>query len=208
MRAYIYCSYKFSPVGFQIGTITYNAAQKDFYVPNKDKLDDFVVKAFEEGFVRKVYGLIPDSRKYIFLVKKLQKNNVTDQNEGTIDFYMNFAFEFDNFNDFNNFCGNFNELLETETAADRCAKFIVPDRNVEDFALKIKADAFNKFIREMLNASSGRQGDEKIYVEVISSKTEKDKLQKTFGYDFEKVDERRFCYSDSKKKMAPSSLVR
>lgn len=200
MRAYIYCSYKFSPVGFQIGTIKYDAAQKNFYIPTKDKLDDFVVNAFEQGFVSKVYGLIPAGRKYIFLVKKLQRNDVEDPNEGTIDFYMNFAFEFDTFDEFNNFRGNFNELLEDGTAADKCAEFIVPDRNVETFALKIDANTFNKFIREMLRSSGGRQVDKRIFVEVISSKTEANKLQKTFGHDFEKVAEKKFCYPAREKK--------
>ena len=200
MRAYVYCSYKFSPVGFQIGTIKYDAAQKNFYVPTKDKLDNFVIKAFEEGFVRKVYGLIPDSGKYIFLVKKLQKRDVEDPNEGMIDIYMNFAFEFDNFNDYNNFCGNFNELLEAETAADECARFIVPDRLIETFALKIDAEAFNKFIKEMLSTSSGRQVDKKIFVEVISAKLDKSKLQEIFGRDFGKVEEKKFVYPAEKKK--------
>lgn len=199
MRAYVYCSYKFSPVGFQIGTIKYDAAQKNFYVPTKNNLDNFVVKAFEEGFVRKVYGLIPNSDKYIFLVKKLQQNNVDDSNEGMIDIYMNFAFEFDNFDDFNNFCGNFNELLEEGTAASECAKFTVPDRQVETFALKIDAEAFNSFIKEMLSKSDGRQVDNKIFVEVISAKLDESKLQETFKRDFGKSGEKKFVYPAEKK---------
>lgn len=199
MRAYVYCSYKFSPVGFQIGTIKYDAAQKNFYVPTKNNLDNFVVKAFEEGFVRKVYGLIPNSDKYIFLVKKLQQNNVDDSNEGMIDIYMNFALEFDNFGDFNNFCGNFNELLEEGTAASECAKFIVPDRQVETFALKIDAEAFNSFIKEMLSKSNGGQVAKKIFVEVISTKLDESKLQETFERDFGKSDEKKFVYPAEKK---------
>lgn len=199
MRAYVYCSYKFSPVGFQIGTIKYDAARKNFYVPTKNNLDNFVVKAFEEGFVRKVYGLIPNSDKYIFLVKKLQQNNVDDPNEGMIDFYMNFAFEFDNSDDFNNFCGNFNELLEKGTAASECAKFIVPDRQVETFALKIDAEAFNSFIKEMLSKSDGGQVAKKIFVEVISAKIDESKLQETFERDFGKSGEKKFVYPAEKK---------
>lgn len=200
MRAYVYCSYKFSPVGFQIGTIKYDAAQKNFYVPTQNNLDNFVIRAFEEGIVRKVYGLIPDSNKYIFLVKKLQQNNVDDPNEGMIDFYMNFAFEFDNFNDYNNFCGNFNKLLEEGTAAEECAKFIVPDRQVETFALKINAEAFNSFIKEMLDKADGGQDAKKIFVDVISAKLDESKLQETFGCDFGKSDEKKFVYPTEKKK--------
>ena len=169
MRAYVYCSYKFSPVGFQMGTITYDAAQSDFYFPNNTSLNDFVVNAFEQGFVSKAYGLIPDSTKYILLVKKLQKNDVDDPTEGMIDIYMNFAFEFDNFDEFNNFSGNFNALMSEKTAAEECAKFIVPDRNVETFALKIDAKIFNNFVKRMLSSSDGGQVDKKFFVEVISS---------------------------------------
>ena len=200
MRAYVYCSYKFSPVGFQIGTITYDAAQKNFYVPTKDALDDFVVKAFEQGFVKKMYGLIPESRKYIFLVKKLQQNNVEDPNEGTIDFYMNFAFEFDSFGEFNNFCGNFEELLESERAGEECAKFIVPDRTVETFALKMDAATFNGFMDKMLRKASVGQVDKKLFVEVISSKLDGSKLKDVFGLDFGKIPERTFCYPANGKK--------
>ena len=140
MRAYVYCSYKFSPVGFQIGAFDFDAAQKNFYVPTKNALNDFVVKAFEQGSVSKMYGRLP-AGKYIFLVKKLQKNNIEDPTEGTIDFYMNFAFEFDSFGEYKNFFGNFNALTNP---ADECAKFLVTDRRVETFALKVDAAEFGR----------------------------------------------------------------
>ena len=205
MRAYVYCSYKFSPVGFQMGTITYDAAQSDFYFPNNTSLNDFVVNAFEQGFVSKAYGLIPDSTKYILLVKKLQKNDVDDPTEGMIDIYMNFAFEFDNFDEFNNFSGNFNALMSEKTAAEECAKFIVPDRNVETFALKIDAKIFNNFVKRMLSSSDGGQVDKKFFVEVISSNLDAAKLQETFDYDFGKVAEKKFAYPAPPKHASPKA---
>ncbi|MBE8950286.1 MAG: hypothetical protein SR3Q1_06780 [Quinella sp. 3Q1] len=193
MRAYVYCSYKFSPVGFQIGAFDFDAAQKNFYVPTKNNLNDFVVKAFELGSVSKMYGRLP-SGKFIFLVKKLQKNNIDDPNEGTIDFYMNFAFEFDDFGEYKNFCGNFNALLEDGIAADVCAKFLVTDRSVETFALKVDAAAFNKFVADMLQESDGGQVDKKFSVEVISAKFDGAKLEETFGLSFGKVAEKKFAH--------------
>ena len=194
MRAYVYCSYKSSPVGFKIGTIQHDAAQKNFYVPTKDNLDDFVVAAFERNIIRKMYGRLPDGGKYIFLTKNLKQVNVDDPNEGLTDIYMNFAFEFDNFGDYSNFCGNFNALLDDELAAETCAKFIVADRNVENFALKIDAATFNKFIAEMLKTSDGGQVDKKIFVEVISAKLDGAELQEIFGVAFGKVSEKLFAY--------------
>ena len=200
MRAYIYCSYKSSPAGFQIGTISHDAAKKNFYIPSKGEFNRFIIKAFEQNFIVKMYGLLPEDGKYIFLVKNLKQRGIDDPNEGMIDFYMNFAFEFDNFDDFNNFCGNFNELLEKGTAASECAKFIVPDRQVETFALKIDAEAFNSFIKEMLSKSDGGQVAKKIFVEVISAKLDESKLQETFERDFGKSDcEKKFVYPAEKK---------
>ncbi len=195
MRAYVYCSYKFSPVGFKMGTITYSAAQKDFYIPTNTNLDKLVVKAFEQGFVRKIYGLVPDSQKYILLVKKLRQNDVEDPNEGTIDVYMNFAFEFDSFGDFNNFCGNFNAL---SNAAEECAKFIVPDRNVDTFALKIDADKFNSFIAKMLRPNDGGQEDKNFFVEVVPAELDTAKLRETFGCDFDKIEDKKFRAAQKK----------
>ena len=202
MRAYVYCSYKFSPAGFKMGTITYDAAQKDFYVPTNTNLDKIVVKAFEQGFVRKIYGRIPDSQKYILLVKKLQQNDVEDPNEGTIDVYMNFAFEFDSFGDFNNFCGNFNALTNA-TAAEECAKFIVPDRNVDTFALKIDAKNFNSFIAKMLSSNNGGQEDKNFFVEVVPAELDTAKLRETLGCDFSKVADKKFCRAAQKKNPFP-----
>ncbi len=194
MRAYVYCSYKFSPAGFKIGTITYDAAQKGFYLPTKTRLNKFVVNAFEEGIVSKIYGRLPDSGKYTFLVKNLKQTDIDDPKLGLIDFQMNFAFEFDTFTEFNNFCGNFNALAEDGLIAAKCAKFIVPDKNVETFALKIDAAAFNDFVEEMLSPSDGEQIDKKIFVEVISAKIENSKLSEIFGCEFKKVDAKKFCH--------------
>ena len=150
MRTYVYCSYQRSPVGFQMGVISYDAGEKNFYVPIKAGLDAFVVKAFEQGFVNRVYGLIPDSKKYIFLVKGLQQSDVKDANEGLTNFYMNFAFEFDKLNEFSSFYANFNEMLANGIAAEECAEFVIADRMVDTFALKIKADAFNSFFESLI----------------------------------------------------------
>ena len=195
MRAYVYCSYKSSPAGFQIGAISHDAAKKNFYIPSKGKFNNFVVKAFEQNFIGKMYGLLPNGGKYIFLVKNLKQSGVNDPNEGTIDFYMNFAFEFDTFGEFNSFCGNFNAL--TNPAAE-CAKFLVTDRNVETFALKIDAEKFNGFIAKMLRAGDGGQVDKKIFVEVTSAQIEESKLLETFGLEFSEDGDKKFCCPQKK----------
>lgn len=197
MRTYVYCSYTNSPVGFLIGAFNFDPMQKNFYIPTKNVFNDFVVEAFEEGFVSKMYGCVPFIGKYIFLVKKFQKNNVNDPIEGVIDFYMNFAFEFDSFEEYKNFCENFNALPE-ETIANECARFIVPDRHVENFALKVDAKVFNKFVTEMLKKTTDKQVNEKLFVEVVSPQIEESQLQKIFKLDFSKDDKKTFVYPAKK----------
>lgn len=207
MRTYIYCSYQRSPVGFQMGIISYNAGEKNFYIPIKEGLNSFVVKAFEQGFVSKVYGIIPESKKYIFLVKGLQQSNIEDANEGLTNFYMNFAFEFDKLDEFNSFCANFNEIFTSGTVAEECAKFIVPDRTIDTFALKIKADVFNRFLEKMLHPSAGKPIAEKTFVEVISARIDESKLKETFGYDFEKLPAAKVFRYPVEKKNAPMTDI-
>ena len=197
MQAYIYCSYKFSPVGFQIGVIDTEKISADYYVPKipeDNALDKFITKAFEQGFIKKVFG--QESDKYIFLVKKLQQNNVEDANEGTIDIYMNFAFVFDTAKEFAAFSYGFNDI---DNASEICAQFIIPDRKIETFALKIDAAKFNAFINEM-QKNSGEVADKKLYVEVISSQPQENKLKEIFGRDFSRKDNSKiYCYPAEKK---------
>lgn len=188
MQDYIYCSYKFSPSGFQIGVIDTEKKSDNFYIPKTlegNALDNFITKALEQGFIKKVFGKEPDSGKYIFLVKKLQQNNIEDANEGTIDIYMNFVFVFDNAKDFAAFSVNFDNLND---AAERCAAFIIPDRNIETFALKIDAEKFNSFVEEMLKSSAATAGN-KLLAEVISSQPQENKLKEIFGLDFSRKGE-------------------
>jgi hypothetical protein len=200
MKAYIYCSYKFSPSGFQMGKIEYNSSAVDDYIPSGNALNRLVVTAFEQGIVSKVYGFIPDSSTYIYLVKDMKKCNVIDKNEGEIDIYMNLAFEFDNYDDYKNFSANFNSL-SVEQVADECSKFIVPDRAVKTYALKVKSSPFNAFIEKMLKSVSGNTLDEKnICVEVISSKPQENKLKELFHYEFENLGNKTYLHSENEKK--------
>lgn len=198
MKAYIYCSYKFSPVGFQMGTIEYNPSSVEDYIPNNDSLDKFVVTAFEQGIVRKVYGLNPNNSKFVYLVKDMKKSNVVDDNEGEIDIYMNLAFEFDNFDDYKNFSTNFDNL--SEQAAEECSKFIAPDRSVKTYALKVKFAEFNSFIERMLVSTGSNFSDDKsIYVEVVPSKPQESKLESAFRFDFENLGDKKYRHPIKKK---------
>ena len=178
----------------------------DYYVPKipeDNALDKFITKAFEQGFIKKVFG--QESDKYIFLVKKLQQNNVEDANEGTIDIYMNFAFVFDSAKDFAAFSSNFDNF---DNVAENCAACIIPDRMIETFALKIDAEKFDSFIEKMLK-SSNETADNKLFVEVISSQPQENKLKEIFGRGFSRKGESKiYQYPAEKKSVATDTSAK
>ena len=203
MRAYIYCSYKNSPEGFCLGAITYNPDAVEDYIPAKDALNKCVVKAFDEGIIDKIYGLMPNTDKYIYLLRELKKRNALDSAEGEIDIYMNFAFEFDGYDEYRNFVGNF-DSLSIEEATDACAQFIQPDRSVDTYALKIKAVEFNAFVKKMSAPSKLAVDTKKFFVEVLDSDPQEEKLQSIFGCEFENIGGNKYAYPVSQKKNPPN----
>ena len=202
MKIYVYCSYKLSPVGFQPGVIEYDPDAVDDYIPKNEPLNKFVMTAFGEGIVKRAFGLMPGTSKYIYVVKQLQKNNVVDANEGEIDLYMNLAFEFDGFEQYKNFVGNF-DSISTEEAIDECAKFIVPDRSVKSHALKLGAAQLKTFVEKMTAPFRLKLDDKKLYVEVVPSKPREEQLQSIFGCAFEHVGDKLYVHPVGQKKNPP-----
>lgn len=219
IKAYIYCSYKGSPVGFKLGSIIYDAARQDDYIPVSDGISPFIRCAFEQGFVRRMYGRIPEpgEGRYVLLAKKLE---YAPSGGNKAKLYMNFCFEFDDFDDFQRFSNNF-LAMEDGDRAEKSASFILPDSAVQEFALKIRAREFNAFISELLGennaglaAIDGKCG-EYIYFGVQSSKDDAKKLSDAFRLDVGKFfmdAEKTYCYPKSstdnpgKKKVLPLIL--
>jgi|GEM_PF-7112258 len=94
MTVYTYCSYKSSPVGFQIGVFVYDANQKDdTYILQTDKnqMEEFVISAFEDDRIDYVcYGKMPKSESFLILLKKMKF-----EGEGGFWKQLNLAFLFD-----------------------------------------------------------------------------------------------------------------
>lgn len=152
IKTYIYCSYKLSPVGFQLGTITYSESfQKEYYIPTRNEITPFVATAFEQGLVKSVWGKIPSTEpaRYILMVKKLNYSKQSNNEYGS-DLYMNFAFEFDSFEEFKNFKNNIDIITDL---ASQTAEFICPNNTIPEFALKIDANKFNSFIERLLKSN-------------------------------------------------------
>ena len=156
LKTYIYCSYKLSPVGFQLGTIEYSESpKKEYYIPTHNDITPFVATAFEQGLVKSIYGKIPSTEpaRYIFMIKKLNYSKQNNEEFGS-DLYMNFAFEFDSFEEFKNFKNNINVITDL---ASKTAEFICPDNTIPEFALKIDANKFNSFIKRLLKSNESNK---------------------------------------------------
>ena len=93
MKVYTYCSYKSSPVGFQIGVFAYDKEKNEnSYIPDTDKslMNPFIISAFEDDRIDYVcYGKIPQEESYLILLKKMKS-----ESEDGIWKQLNLAFLF------------------------------------------------------------------------------------------------------------------
>jgi len=168
MRIYSYSSYKRSPTGFAIGYIESSELSGEAYIELKHCNDEFIEKLFKAGDVKNVYGKIPDSNEYIYMVKKLECSFRNDDNEAAKK-YCNFAFVFDNVTDYIKFKNNFDSQLLTKLMNE----FIVPDGSIETFGLKIQKAALNKFVQCCMKETSSIQSvEDHITIEALSTNTD------------------------------------
>lgn len=169
IKAYIYCSYKLSPVGFKLGVIDITNNQTDDFIPEYKNIDNFIKNAFYQGMIKCVFGKIPQNNRYTVLIKKLRFQGDKFRQA---DKYMNIAFEFDDFEEYKIFAGNIYNLYgsQYEGLIQRIASFIIPDGTVESYALKIDAKGINDFKDDMLRSDDIRC-DIKKYIDDSENKT-------------------------------------
>ena len=105
---HVYCSYKSSPIGFAYGTFEFMPDNDDanYYLSNANK-NQFVLSSFEDGKIRRASGKCPGSSKYLFLVRKLKYDYGLSHTDFGRDVDMNFAFEFDSYDEYRRFSTNF-----------------------------------------------------------------------------------------------------
>ena len=106
INAYLYCSYKGSPVGFRIGKIMYELPEdKDYAELSLEGIDGFIRKAFESGIVDEAFDKIiskDGTERYFVMVKKLSYSDPVSTGNAS-EIYMNFAFEFDKYDEYERF---------------------------------------------------------------------------------------------------------
>ena len=143
---YSYCSYKGSPVGFRIGK-TKVENEIDLTLCD-DNINQFVRKSFESGMITCVFGKLPKSDKYVYLVKKLEYTG----NNGESIIYMNFAWIFSDYGKYISFASGI-KTLSDDKISEIMYKIIKPDSNDEKFALKING-------KELVNAIKNISGED------------------------------------------------
>lgn len=148
-----YCSYKSSPIGFAYGSYKYSPAKDTpFYYLNNNDNNSFVLSSFEDGKIRRACGKLPDSGRYIFLVRKMKHDYGLGHDVFGRDVDMNFAFEFDQFDEFQAFTTGFvdAEKKNLKQLYRELADCICPDISVEIYKLSINKKAFDQWFRKMM----------------------------------------------------------
>jgi len=144
---YCYSTYKFSPVGYAIGSVEVPVTANLRYVELKPCRDGFVRNCFEQDLIKRVLGKSPVTGHYYFMVKDLRcefinEDNVQSHKNG------NFLFEFDNIEEYTRFVKNYDKS-RLETAMNG---FIVPDSFAKTFALKLDTEKLNDYINSALSS--------------------------------------------------------
>lgn len=144
-RIYSYCSYKQSPAGFQLGS-AYITDQEKIRLSNDD-LNGFVQSSFESGMIKEVYGKLPRTDRYIYIVKKL-KYVAEKEDEFAAIIHMNLAFEYDEFKDYIYFMKGIDKY-SSEEIAEKFHSIIIPDTKEADFALMLDGNQLSTLLREL-----------------------------------------------------------
>ena len=192
IRMYCYANYKFSPVGFAIGSVSLPINSTAAYTELENHKDDFIKKCFETGFITSVYGKNPKNKHFYFMVKGLRSEFINEDNMPSHK-KGNFIFEFDNVDEYKRFFRNFDE---TKLAA-AMNEFIVPDSFAETYALKLDTNKLNEYIASVLSAETDtgiKVECNDLYFDTTSSEPNVSKeLTQMLGYPVFKTGNDRFA---------------
>ena len=175
---YSYCSYKGSPVGFRIGkTKVENEIELTLC---DDNINQFIRKSFESGMITCVFGKLPNSDKYVYLVKKLEYTG----NNGESIIYMNFAWIFSDYEKYISFVSGIKDLSD-DKISEIMYKIIEPDSNDENFALKINGKKLVNAIKnisseDVMNERDSRSRDS-LCVKVVSKSIDEKRINELYN---------------------------
>ena len=188
MKVYTYCSYRFSPVGFILGTFEADPENSSdgYVVPEVDTDKDSVVrKCFEDGLIQKVFGNIPETEEYFILLKKIECD-YKNEDGMSIPKYGNFAFSTTDPKEYLNMLYNLDKMPPSELAAAMNA-FLIPDSKAENVAIRIDMEPFSEFLRRITRQtpSENDKAPDYLTIDAISSS---DKVTNTLRERFSDFD--------------------
>lgn len=192
LKVYVYCSYRSSPVGFAIGAVDYDGKNsEDYLIPTlKCATNNAVKGCFENDLINKAYGKLPQESRYIYVIKSLECD-FTNEDGMPSKKYGNFAFETTDAKVYNDIANNIQNISKNKLCGFM-NKFLIPDSNVVDLALKLDAKAFREFMNELLSDTNG-SCDDNFIVETLPYKTDySSKLSQILGFNMFKKNERMY----------------
>lgn len=186
MLVHVCASYKRSPVGFQPGSFIWQKNTLPYYNLSNCKGNEILYQVFEQGFINGMKGKLPNTTKYVFLIKDVEYSYDNHEEFGR-DVYGNLIFEFDNLKEYSLFVSGY-QSTDSSLSSRMIADFIVPDRTNKQYALHIDAALFDKFVEKVhCNSQTESMANDSFEVSTISANTRYDEqLNKLFGVVFEK----------------------
>lgn len=186
MLVHVCASYKRSPVGFQPGSFIWQKNTLPYYNLSNCKENEILYQVFEQGFINGMKGKLPNTTKYVFLIKDVEYSYDNHEEFGR-DVYGNLIFEFDNVKEYSLFVSGY-QSTDSSLSSRMIADFIVPDRTNKQYALHIDAALFDKFVEKVhCNSQTESMTNDSFEVSTISANTRYDEqLNKLFGVVFEK----------------------
>lgn len=144
MKVYCYCSYTGSPVGFHIGSLTYQPNRNGNYTLQKENIPSFIKRCFEQDMVRKGFGKLPGSDSGFFLlVKKLAA-----EGSGGLEaskYYINLALVTENIEEYGQWF-QLNAEDASQGIAEAAKAMMEIDRSSE-FGFTIRPEALTSLLR-------------------------------------------------------------
>ena len=150
LKVYTYCSYKFSPIGFQHGVFQIDTedTSEEYLIPvileNDTIASAFVRNCFVEGVIQSAFGKIPEADEYLLIIKGLEFDYV-NEDDMPAKKYGNFALSTNDAASFKRLKSNLDKLSK-EHLSEVMNSFLIPDSNSGDTAIKIDCKQFSDFI--------------------------------------------------------------
>lgn len=172
MIVYVYCSYDGSPVGFQLGKITYDASRTENYALEELENPSLITKVFFSGNISRAWGWNKGNESYFALYKNIDGSG----------WYMNFAFEFSDFAEFKKFKGNM-DGLGSEKLVEVCLPLVL--KSNDEYGVQVDAKALRFFV-EGLEEKEADVKEGRTYFESPKQVDVSQRISETVGFQVAK----------------------